>query len=291
MRTLLWKFRTILFFGVIALAGFESAGAQTLTAAHLNFTRDDSLFSCERERSLWLTDQKGDPALRVASDRELECDARMLRGREAAPGRNSVAADLSARISREEDPVESRLASLGEYGRTIDDARNEVLAIFETDNSCSGWYLRESPDARAVFRSLYFVVDSHGSNDIVKAQGGLGGWVFVHPYVARVGQSVSPGSEITLNANGAFFQRRAPVRLLAIADSIGFKQTQRVLVVGPYDGGTIRAQVLTLLHEFGHVMNLLPVDAAVPNGPEISTRNTREVLLHCKPEIDASGKP
>jgi len=43
--------------------------------------------------------------------------------------------------------------------------------------------------------------------------------------------------------------------------------------------------MVTLLHELGHIINLLPEDADDLDGK--SLRNTSEVLRHCRTEIEA----
>ena len=62
----------------------------------------------------------------------------------------------------------------------------------------------------------------------------------------------------------------------------------RYLHVGSYRGATLRAQVTTLLHEYAHVVGLLPIDAGHPEASLLSTRNTALVLVHCQTEIEAS---
>src|SRR5207245_3766250 len=59
----------------------------------------------------------------------------------------------------------------------------------------------------------------------------------------------------------------------------------RLINVGPYAGDTVAAQTLVLLHEFGHVLNLLPVDFDNENGK--SMQNTAEVLRFCRPEVES----
>jgi len=46
--------------------------------------------------------------------------------------------------------------------------------------------------------------------------------------------------------------------------------------------------MITLLHEFGHIIDLLPQDADNLDGQ--SVRNTDEVMRHCRPEVEARSK-
>jgi hypothetical protein len=55
--------------------------------------------------------------------------------------------------------------------------------------------------------------------------------------------------------------------------------------VGPYAGDTLHAQVLALLHEFGHIVDLLPTDEGDLDGK--SERNTAEVLRFCRAEVES----
>ena len=184
------------------------------------------------------------------------------------------------------DPIDSELWSMGKHGREILATRNDVLSVLEGHTGCSAWYLSKEPDAVAMFRSLHLALDTHGPGlirKIVSAEGLL----YIQPYVARAQQSVGPGSIITVNAHGAFFEEARGV--VAVRDEGGpaMYETARLIRVGNYRGGTEEARVLTLLHEFGHVIDLLPLDAGVPDGPEISMHNTDLVLAHCKAQVEA----
>jgi hypothetical protein len=112
--------------------------------------------------------------------------------------------------------------------------------------------------------------------------------VFIHPYVANVLQDGGEFQNITLNAGGAFFRPSATlIRLPKEGGPVQFEGA-RVLMVGPYMGNTLQAQITALLHEFGHVTGLLPLDTNDVHGQ--SSANTREVLRHCRPEIDSAAR-
>ena len=112
--------------------------------------------------------------------------------------------------------------------------------------------------------------------------------VFYNPYVAKVIQGDGSYATITLNANGAFFFPTAQVtNQSADGGPLAFRGL-RPLQVGPYAGNTLQAQVLTLLHELGHLVDILPVDENDREGR--SLQNSMEVLRYCRPEIESRGK-
>src|SRR5262249_1978638 len=108
---------------------------------------------------------------------------------------------------------------------------------------------------------------------------------YYEPYVAHTGQNVGWGSTITINAKGAFFKDWAPVRIIGNDSGQGYVKAFMKLIVGNFGGASREARVLTLLHELGHVLDMLPVDAHVPSGPQLSTQNTGVVLQHCGAQI------
>jgi len=181
------------------------------------------------------------------------------------------------------DPVEAELRSMGVAGQTIIGVREEVLEILRAANACSAWYAQAEREPAAKFASLRFRVDSGGGGKVQQGKGAAG----IHyrePYVARAQQNVAPGSVITLNANGPFFQSIALIDLKAEYGPAPHQLFRR-LIVGDHPGGSLKAQVTTLLHEYAHVVDLVPVDAGEP---ELSTQNTQTVLSHCHKEIEAS---
>lgn len=189
------------------------------------------------------------------------------------------------------DPVELELLGMGKHGREILAARKEVLSVLESRTACSAWYLSKDPDAVAMFRSLHLVVDKRDAGFIRKLALGQN-LLYIQPYVATAQQFVGPGSTITINARGAFFEDARGVKVISAEGGPSSYENARLVRVGNYRGGSEEARVLTLLHEFGHIIDLLPLDAGVPNGPEISMDNTGLVLAHCRAELEAvSQKP
>ncbi len=187
------------------------------------------------------------------------------------------------------DPVEKELLDLGHFGESIQNVRAEMLGLLSEESSCSAWFRAAEPEAAAKFRSLRYAMDLAGPGEILRIQESPD-LVVIQPYVARTGQNVGQGSTITLNANGAFFQELARVRTRHSANDVTFENRYRPLVVGNFSGGSPAARLLTLLHEFGHVIDILPIDAGVPAGPMLSVRNTETVLSHCGSQIRAHAK-
>jgi hypothetical protein len=188
------------------------------------------------------------------------------------------------------DPPLEELKSLGAQGQVIQQARAEVLLILTGENACSAWYRNAEPEAAEKFRSLRFAVDPAGAGEILKKADWREDPFYYQPYVARTGQNVGWGSTITLNANGAFFKSRASVRVVETDNDSGNFKSSRQLLVGGIAGATLEARVLTILHEYGHILDMIPVDAGVPSAPIISVHNTETVLRHCKPQIQAASK-
>jgi hypothetical protein len=189
-----------------------------------------------------------------------------------------------------EDPVLEELKSMGAQGQTIELAREEVIEILEGRNRCAAWFEQAEPDAARKFRSLRYAIDESGPQYSLKIQNAAGGWFYQQPYVASSIEDASPGSTITINGNGAFFQLRAGVRIVPKDGGLGGLSTSQLLHLDLYVGGTPGAQVTTLLHEFSHVVGLLPADGESVSGQELSTQNTQIVLRHCRAQVEAAGK-
>ena len=80
-------------------------------------------------------------------------------------------------------------------------------------------------------------------------------------------------SHIWINKNGPFFKS---------SGIVDFKM-QALYVAAGYQGGALRTQVLILFHELGNMVNLLPADRG---NPTQNTKNTGDVLDHCRSQID-----
>jgi len=219
-----------------------------------------------------------------------------LSGLVCSPSRSQSSANLlspdSSASLRENmaDAVDQELLDLGRNGQVIQRVRAEIVALLSEESPCSAWYRAADPDAIAKFRSLRFTVDFSGPADIVSIQDSADSPATMQPYVARTGQNVGPGSIITLNANGAFFREIARVQSFRPPSDLAFKNAFHSLIVGSFPGATPAARILTVLHEFGHVLDMLPVDAGFPAAPLVSTRNTEAVLKYCGAQIRAHAK-
>lgn len=178
---------------------------------------------------------------------------------------------------------------MGKHGQTILRARDKVLEILETENACSAWYRTKDADPAATFRTLTFALD-RDSDLYVRTMPESGGIQLIrNPYVAKVIQSQGLNATVTINVNGAFFFSMGTVVDDRMEGGpISFRGA-RPLQVGPYTGGSFRAQVVTLLHEFGHVIDLLPTDRDDYEGK--SRQNTEEVLRACRAQVESKQAP
>src|SRR6266704_1383865 len=141
------------------------------------------------------------------------------------PCSSSTQAGISCSASI--DAVRDDLNAMGKHGQTILRARDRVLQILQSENACTAWYRTKEPDPAAVFRTLTFALDRN-------------------PYVARVMQAEGPNSTVTINVNGAFYFPMATVVEERFEGGPGSFGGALPIRVGPYAGGTFRAQVVTL---------------------------------------------
>jgi hypothetical protein len=192
------------------------------------------------------------------------------------------------RCNETEDTVPAELSALGKAGVKIARAREEVLDILHSQNACAEWFETKWPSAADTFQSLSFLLDRHGPPDIFESTGEGSIIIRRQPYVARATQNGGAHTAITINVNGAFYRPQG--QMLKIGREAGPVQSEgaRLLTVGNYMGDTLPAQVVTLLHEFGHVIDLLPEDAGNLDGR--SVRNTEEVLRHCRSEVESRAQ-
>ena len=197
-------------------------------------------------------------------------------------------ADL--RDKANEDPVLEELKSLGAPGLTIALAREELAKILEGRNGCAAWFEQSEPDAARKFRSLRYAIDESSPQYSLKIQNAAGEWLYQQPYVASSIEGAGASSTITINGKGAFFRLRAGVRVVPKDGGPAGPGTSQLLQIDHYVGGTLGAQITALLHEFSHVVGLLPADGEGSSGPEASTQNTQIVLRHCRAQVEGAGK-
>ena len=178
---------------------------------------------------------------------------------------------------------------MGKRGQIILHARDKVLEILQTENACSGWYRTKDPDPAATFRTVTFALD-RDTDVYVRTMPESGGiQVIRNPYVAKVVQGEGLNATVTLNVNSAFFFPMGTVVDDRVEGGPVSFRGSRPINVGPYTGGSFRAQVLALLHEFGHVIDLLPMDRDDYEGR--SQQNTAEVLRACRAQVESKEKP
>ena len=187
----------------------------------------------------------------------------------------------------QQDSTTDELLSLRSAGFLIARARLEVLEILREGNTCSAWFALNEPAPAIKFASLHFQLDSQGEDSSV-GEYTFQGWLFREPYVARTQQNVGAGSTITLNAHGAFFLSQAPATLRSTGAGLPLHHPPRYLRVSDYIGGSLKAQVTTLLHEYAHVVGVVPVDTIGAAAGQLSTQNTEAVMAHCRRQIEAS---
>jgi len=178
------------------------------------------------------------------------------------------------------DLVPKELAALGKPGKKILRARDRVLEILQTENACSEWFRQTDASAAATFQTLDYAVDRHGEESVHAWRDAGSHYTYRDPYVARVGQATGAYATITLNVEGAFFQPQASMLLVPKEGGPAINDGVRLIGIGPYPGDSLNAQTLALLHEFGHVINLLPSDFDNEGGK--SMQNTAEVLRYCR---------
>jgi hypothetical protein len=185
------------------------------------------------------------------------------------------------------DRVVLELSALGKQGDTVARAREQVLEILQQGNACTAWFQGVDADPAEVIRSLHFELEMKGPSDVYAIRDGNGRQVFKHPWAARSIENGGRDSTILLNANGPFFNRTSVVMQLDPKGMPARPYGNHPLTVSSYEGNTPEAQITILLHELGHIIGRLPEDDDSWDGR--SSRNTSEVLRHCKTETRAAA--
>ena len=186
-----------------------------------------------------------------------------------------------------DDPIRAQLLTMGKPGLTVALARDHVIEILESKNSCSAWFQEVDPNAASTFASLKFVIETNGPQAVLGLRAHSGEMLLKHPYAARALENAGGNSVVVLNAKGAFFVRVAAVLWQEDMSGLFHASGWRYLRVGSYRGDTLAAQITILLHELGHVVGRLPDDSDELSGQ--SERNTAEVLRFCRAQIKAAS--
>ena len=193
----------------------------------------------------------------------------------------------SERMPHHDDRVVLELSALGKRGETIVRAREQVLDILQQGNACTAWFQQADPDPAEVFWSLHFGLEMGEPRYVYGMRDSERGQILKHPWGAKSIENGGPNSTILLNASGPFFKRTSIVMQLDPRGVLAWPDGNRPLTVSSYDGNTPEAQITILLHELGHITGRLPEDDDSWDGR--SSRNTSEVLRHCKAEIRAAA--
>jgi len=176
---------------------------------------------------------------------------------------------------------------MGKRGQVIAIAREQTLAILQSENACSAWFREADPDSAEVFRSLHYEITEHEPAFIFHMKDGQGGGPFKHPWAARSTQNAGQNSTVGLNSGGPFFSASSPVLEVDNKTTMQWPGGLHRLVIASFLGNSPGARITTLLHELGHIVGRIPEDSDSWDG--LSSRNTEEVLRHCKHDIRATA--
>jgi len=209
-----------------------------------------------------------------------------------SPVPNSTITSLSTPVADSEKlPRERLVEKLVDVEPVVAPAREATLAILSGQNACSGWLMQADPQIVEIFQSVGYRIEDHGQGYVLRERSDAGAWIDHGPYIARAVQNTGRGAIITINANGAFFQRRGDIYKADWPGSLPVRtSTWRIIHVGPYEGGTLRAQIIVLLHEFAHVVGAIPEDDPARFGLGRTQANTELVLWHCKQAVETQVK-
>jgi hypothetical protein len=185
------------------------------------------------------------------------------------------------------DRVALELATMGKRGQMVEVARERTLAVLQTNDACSEWFEQANPDVVNVFRSLHYTIEDYQPSYALRDRDYRGKELFKQPWAAHAIEYGGRESTVHLNMNGAFFRRVAAVRDLGPRRWVSPIDHIR-MGVADFPGDTAEAQVTILLHELGHVVGRLPLDTDSWDGQ--SSRNTVEVLRHCRPDITEAAQ-
>jgi hypothetical protein len=178
------------------------------------------------------------------------------------------------------------LIALGPQGSLIARTRNQALQILQTSNECSAWFQQAEPNVEGVFRSLHFELDANGKTEVSSTRSDLGETLYKDPWGARTNEYAGSNATVQINSNGPFFVRASRVRGLYPSDTLRGQSGWHLLSIASYMGDSPEARLVIMLHELGHIVGRLPVDEDSWDGQ--SSRNTLEVLHHCKADIRAA---
>jgi hypothetical protein len=167
----------------------------------------------------------------------------------------------------------------------LENARQRVLSILREENGCSAWFREADPDPAGVFDSLQIEMGRKNWEFVLRSTDDKGESTYKHPWGARSNQSAGRNSIIEINPRGAFFVLSLPIVQAGSGGGVHLYEGNRLLTVGGFAGNTPEAQIVLLLHELAHVIGRIPEDDDSWDGRSVN--NTKEVIRHCKSEIQA----
>lgn len=173
----------------------------------------------------------------------------------------------------------------GPQGTLIERAREHAVQILSSQNACSAWFREADPDAVAVLESLEYVLRD-GPKYVQAYRMDSGETLLRHPYSALTDEGAGRGATVVLNRNGAFFVAATDVFQTQNRNWPGHLMGRRSLTVGNFTGGTLPAQITTLLHELAHIVGRIPDDS--DDSTLQSPENTERVLYNCRNAIKSN---
>jgi len=198
------------------------------------------------------------------------------------------AGPASAARLKHKEHIAGDSSDLPQRGEELERARQQVLVILQANGGCSAWLKETDPNVVEIFRSLRLRVVDEDVSYIQQTYDPRKGFLFKHPWAARTHELAGREALVEFNLNGPFFLSSLPVVQIASPIDAGRFHGFHALSIGSFRGNSLAAQMTTMLHELAHVIGRIPVDDDSWDGR--STRNTAQVLQHCKTEIRAAAR-
>src|SRR5882672_2579082 len=87
--------------------------------------------------------------------------------------------------SKKNGRVRSKLTASDKRVAVLQRAREQTLAILQTDNACSAWFREADADAAAVFESVRYEIERNNPSYIFLRTDAHGEPLYKHPWSAR----------------------------------------------------------------------------------------------------------
>jgi len=155
------------------------------------------------------------------------------------------------------DRVQEDLARMGKSGQKILRRARKGSRNPASRKRLFGVVPEKDSNPADIFRTLSFEVDARETSLVQESKDPSNMILFRNPYVAKVFQGDGRYAKITIqHERGVFLSNCRRGR--SLEGRRAFVPSCVALTnVGPYAGDTMHAQILVLLHEFGHVLDLL----------------------------------